>query len=107
VVKICGGSAHIQSLADLSNSFEMVRTMRIAPFTKDAVVQPAALTLAPVEGERVLGISGLISILMGLILMLRPEAGILSVARLIGIFSIALGILLTLLGLKFQGMRSH
>jgi hypothetical protein len=42
------GSADIQSLADLSNSYEVVRTMRIAPVTRDAVVGVAAMTLAPV-----------------------------------------------------------
>jgi hypothetical protein len=42
------GSADIQSLADLSNSFEVVRTMRIAPVTRDAVVQLAVLTLLPI-----------------------------------------------------------
>jgi len=42
------GSADIQSLADLANSFEVVRTMRIAPVTKDAVLQLAAFTLVPV-----------------------------------------------------------
>jgi len=42
------GSADIQSLADLANSFEVVRTMRIAPVTKDAILQLAALTLVPV-----------------------------------------------------------
>jgi hypothetical protein len=42
------GSGDIQSLADLSNSFEVVRTMRIAPVTKEAIVQLAAATLAPI-----------------------------------------------------------
>ena len=42
------GSADIQSLADLANSFEMVRTMRIAPVTKEAILQLAAATVAPV-----------------------------------------------------------
>lgn len=42
------GSADIQSLADLANSFEVVRTMRLAPVTKEAVLQLAAATLAPV-----------------------------------------------------------
>jgi hypothetical protein len=42
------GSGDIQSLADLSNSFEVVRTMRIAPITKDAVLRLVAATLAPV-----------------------------------------------------------
>jgi hypothetical protein len=42
------GSGDIQSLADLSNSFEVVRTMRIAPVTKEAVLRLVAATLAPV-----------------------------------------------------------
>jgi hypothetical protein len=42
------GSGDIQSLADLGNSFEVVRTMRMAPVTKEAVFQVATATLAPV-----------------------------------------------------------
>jgi hypothetical protein len=53
------GSADIQSLADLGNSYELVRSMRIAPVTRDALVQlggavlvpivPLALTMMPAE----------------------------------------------------------
>ena len=42
------GSGDIQSLADLGNSFEVVRTMRLAPITRDAILQLTAATLAPV-----------------------------------------------------------
>jgi hypothetical protein len=42
------GSGDIQSLADLANSFEVVRSMRLAPVTKDAILRLAAATLAPV-----------------------------------------------------------
>jgi hypothetical protein len=42
------GSGDIQSLADLGNSFEVVRTMRIAPVTRDAIIQLAAAALAPI-----------------------------------------------------------
>ncbi|HSB06226.1 MAG TPA: HdeD family acid-resistance protein [Thermodesulfobacteriota bacterium] len=55
-----------------------------------------------VKGEWMLGLSGLISILVGLILILRPGAGVLAVAWLIGIFAIILGIFQLLLGLKFR-----
>ncbi len=41
------GSADIQSLADLDNSFEVVKSTRMAPFTKEAVFQLAVLTLLP------------------------------------------------------------
>jgi hypothetical protein len=42
------GSGDIQSLADLGNSFEVVRSMRILPVTKDAILQLATATLLPV-----------------------------------------------------------
>jgi hypothetical protein len=41
------GSADLQSLADLGNSFEVVRTMRAALMTCDAIVQLAVATLLP------------------------------------------------------------
>jgi hypothetical protein len=41
------GSGDIQSLADLSNSFEVVRTMRIAPVTMEALLRLVAATLMP------------------------------------------------------------
>jgi hypothetical protein len=41
------GSADIQSLADLANSFEVVRTMQIAPITRDGLLRLVAATLAP------------------------------------------------------------
>ena len=42
------GSADIQSLADLGNSFEVVKTMRVAPITRDALLGVVVATLAPV-----------------------------------------------------------
>jgi hypothetical protein len=42
------GSGDIQSLADLSNSFEVVRTMRIVPFTKESILRLAVVTVVPV-----------------------------------------------------------
>ena len=42
------GSGDIQSLADLGNSFEVVRTMHLAPVTKEMIVQLAVATLAPI-----------------------------------------------------------
>jgi hypothetical protein len=41
------GSGDIQSLADLGNSFEVIRTMRMVPFTKEAVFYLAVTTLLP------------------------------------------------------------
>jgi len=42
------GSGDIQSLSDLNNSYEVVRTMRVAPVTKEAVIQLVVATLAPI-----------------------------------------------------------
>ena len=42
------GSGDIQSLADLGNSLEVVRTMRTLPVTKEALLQLAAASLAPI-----------------------------------------------------------
>ena len=42
------GSADIQSLADLGNSFEIVQSMRVAPLTRGVVIQLAVITLLPV-----------------------------------------------------------
>jgi hypothetical protein len=42
------GSGDIQSLADLGTSYEVVRTMRILPVTKEAILRLGAATLVPV-----------------------------------------------------------
>lgn len=41
------GSGDVQSLADLGNSYEVVRTMRILPVTKEAVLRLGVATLVP------------------------------------------------------------
>ena len=41
------GSADIQSLADLGNSFDIIRTMRVVPFSKETVFQLGVVTLVP------------------------------------------------------------
>jgi hypothetical protein len=41
------GSGDIQSLADLANSFDVIRTMRFVPFSKETVFQLAVVTVAP------------------------------------------------------------
>jgi hypothetical protein len=42
------GSADVQSLADMGNSFELVRAMRPAPVTRDSIFQIAVATLVPI-----------------------------------------------------------
>lgn len=54
------------------------------------------------DGEWILGLCGVASILAGVILMFRAGLGVLAVAWLIGAFAIFLGILLMIFGLKFR-----
>lgn len=63
------GSGDIQSLADLGNSFEVVRSMRVAPVTRDAVVTLAAATLLPVVplGLTMMPLEELIKTLVGVL----------------------------------------
>jgi hypothetical protein len=42
------GSADIQSLADMNNSFEVIRNMRSFPFGKETILQTAVVALLPV-----------------------------------------------------------
>jgi hypothetical protein len=42
------GSADVQSLADMANSYEVVRGMRLLPITRDTVLQLVVVTLLPV-----------------------------------------------------------
>ena len=42
------GSPDIQSLADLGNSYNVVRTMRAAPISKELVLRLAVATLVPI-----------------------------------------------------------
>jgi hypothetical protein len=41
------GSSDVQSLADMGNSFSVVRSMRLAPITRDSILQLAAAVLVP------------------------------------------------------------
>jgi len=63
------GSGDIQSLADLANSFEVVRGMRLAPVTREAVLQLAAATLAPVVplGLTMMSLEELLKSLFGIL----------------------------------------
>ena len=42
------GSSDIQSLADLGNSYQVVREMRIVPLKRDDVIRLVGATLAPI-----------------------------------------------------------
>ena len=63
---------------------------------------PAIRIRREMKGEWLLGLNGCMSIVFGLILILNPDAGVVTVAWLIGLYAIFVGILLFRLGLKIQ-----
>ncbi len=64
------GGGDIQSLADLSNTFDVVRTMRIAPFTKETIVQLAVAAVLPLAALllTIMPLQGLLKKLLGVLL---------------------------------------
>ena len=65
----------------------------------------AAIRLRQViEGEWWLALGGALSIAFGVFVIVFPGAGALAVATWIGIFAIALGIMLVMLGFRVQGI---
>lgn len=63
------GSADIQSLADLGNSFEIVSSMRVIPVNRDDVTRLAIATLAPIVplGLTMMSLESLLNTLMKLV----------------------------------------
>lgn len=60
-----------------------------------------------IEGELFLVLAGILSIGFGLILMARPGDGALAVVWIIGIYAVAHGITLAVLGMRLRSFRSR
>jgi len=54
----------------------------------------------------ILALTGIISILIGIILFTNPGAGALAVVWMIGIYAVIFGALMTFLGFKFRKLGS-
>ena len=79
----------IASWAILTGIFEVIAAIRLRK---------------EITGELFLALSGIASIVFGVLLFLYPSAGALAVITIIGIYAIVFGILLLVLGLR---LRSH
>lgn len=79
----------IAAWAMMTGVFEMIAAIRLRK---------------EIEGEWVFVLTGLLSVLFGALLMLRPGAGALAVIWLIGAYAIAFGILLVVLSFKIKKM---
>lgn len=58
-----------------------------------------------IEGEWTLVLAGLVSIVLGLLLALRPGSGLVAVVLFVGVYAIAFGLLLIALGFRLRGFR--
>ena len=57
-----------------------------------------------IDTEWLLGISGFLSILFGVLVLSNPGAGIISIMWMIGIMAVLSGLLLVVLAFKLRGM---
>jgi uncharacterized membrane protein HdeD (DUF308 family) len=55
-----------------------------------------------IEGEWVLGLSGLVTVLMGIWILVQPTIGALAMVSMIGIFAVILGLVLVMLAFKVR-----
>jgi len=60
-----------------------------------------------IEGEWLLALSGVLSILLGLVLGLMPVPGLLALALWIGAYAVVSGVLLLVLAFRLRGMARH
>ncbi|WP_406694858.1 HdeD family acid-resistance protein [Singulisphaera sp. Ch08] len=73
-----------------------------AVFTGVLEIIAAVRLRKEIEGEWLLAISGLLSVLFGMALIVRPMTGALAVVWLIGAYSIAFGVLQIVLGFRMR-----
>jgi uncharacterized membrane protein HdeD (DUF308 family) len=59
-----------------------------------------------IDEEWLLGIGGALSIVLGVILVLRPQFGQVTTTYVLGTYGIVFGLILVLLGVRFRGLRS-
>ena len=60
-----------------------------------------------IDGEWALGLAGVLSVLFGVVMLLRPGAGALALIWVIGSYAIVFGVLLIFLGFKLRGVTSN
>ncbi|MBA3871236.1 MAG: HdeD family acid-resistance protein [Chloroflexota bacterium] len=60
-----------------------------------------------ITGEFWMGLSGVISVIFGIVLIAAPGAGILAVLTLVGIYAIAFGVFLIMLSLRLRSHATH
>jgi uncharacterized membrane protein HdeD (DUF308 family) len=76
--------------------------------TRGVLEIAAAISLRKVlDDEWVLGLSGLLSIIFGILVMARPGAGLAAVGILIGAFLLTIGVMAIALSLRLRKVQRH
>ena len=65
-------------------------------------ISAAFMRRLPVTQEWALGLAGVLSIIFGIILFVRPGAGLLTILWLVGIYAIVFGVLLIVRAFQFR-----
>lgn len=59
-----------------------------------------------IEGEFWLGLSGLLSVVFGILLIINPGGGILTLLTIVAIYAIIFGVMLVMLAFRLRGLRA-
>jgi uncharacterized membrane protein HdeD (DUF308 family) len=74
-----------------------------AILTGTARILMAIMLRREIENEWSMGLSGMLSVILGIVLILLPGAGLLAYTWLIGLFALALGIILIAYAFRVRG----
>ena len=77
-----------------------------AIFTGIARIVMAIMLRREIENEWSIGLSGVLSVILGIVLILLPGAGLLAYTWLIGLLALALGIALIVYAFRVRGQRT-
>jgi uncharacterized membrane protein HdeD (DUF308 family) len=85
----------------------LVTIIAVSAILRGAIEIAAAIRLRKeIDDEWVLGLSGVLSILFGVLIIARPGAGLIAIALLIGAYMMATGIFAVALSLRLRRMGS-
>jgi uncharacterized membrane protein HdeD (DUF308 family) len=70
-------------------------------------ITPAIRLRKDIQGEWLLALSGIVSVILGVALLISPAAGVLTIAWLIGLYAILFGFMMMSLGLRLRQHSTH